>query len=254
MPFTYHILSQSTSQWVIAFYGFGQQKEVFNYLAKKLEKKYSFLVVDIPLQDANEDILKEHFLTLLNELIKKFDIKQVIGISYSMGSRYNFAMLEVIPTVMQSAFFIAPDGVKIRYWNHLATHTKLGHALFSYFVHHSSAYLSLIGFLHKVKLLPDQLYAFSKWHMRDEMSRKKVYHVWMNMKNITPNWHLIQKNVKLNQIKVLAYFGNKDQVIKLKYANLFHQKLPSAQIIQLNKGHNLLDEELFDDIANKLLS
>ncbi len=254
MSFSYHILAKSTDQWVIAFYGFGQQKEVFVPLAKKLAKKFSFVVIDIPLQENKHGNHKKHFAKFLQDLIEKYKIQHVTGISYSMGSRFNFCMLEAIPSYIRRAIFVAPDGIKIRYWNRLATETYIGHALFSYFVHHPTAYLALIGFLHQIKLLPDQLYAFSKWHMRDEMARKKVYHAWMNMRKIIPDWSLIQQQVATYQPSLCAYFGQKDQVIKLQYANLLHRKLPSTEIIRVNKGHNLLDEELFDDIANKLLN
>ncbi len=248
---TYHIFpsSQEHKHWIFAFYGFGQQAGVFNNLTAICCDRYGFVVIDLPYETLNSPHTKNAFIEDIHLMMKKYGIEKITGISYSMGSRYNLVLAELIPSCTDKIILVAPDGVQINFWNRVATSTSAGHFLFKYFMTHPSVYLKLLHFLYKVRLLPLPLYAFSKWHVRSHESCHKVYNTWMNMKRMIPDLKEINRHVQQYSIPLIAFFGKDDFVISHKHMRRLKENIPSADIKLVEKGHNLLDDNLFHDIA-----
>lgn len=248
---TYHIFpdSQAHKHWIFAFYGFGQQAGVFNTLAEMCSGRYGFAVIDLPYETFSSDHTKTSFIEAIHSIMKENGIERITGISYSMGSRYNLILTELISSYIDKIILIAPDGVHINFWNRVATSTMPGHFLFRYFMTHPAVYLKLLHFFYKVKLLPLPLYAFSKWHVRNNESCSKVYNTWMNMKTMIPDLKKINIEVQQFSIPVIAFFGKDDFVISRKCMLKLKENIPTADIKHVEKGHNLLDDNLFHDIA-----
>jgi len=252
MSFSYSLLSEGGSEWIFAFYGYGQQASVFRPLSAKLEGRYNLLVIDLPYEELPQAISKSSFTSFLQGLIQKYGIQKITGISYSMGSRFNLVMAECLPAIVSKLILVAPDGVRIRLWTKLATKTWIGKKVFQYFVQSENAYLNIVTMLYRLKLMPSSIFAFTKWHMRDKLNRFKVYHSWMNMRKLNPDLKLINQHVLHYHFHLIAYFGKEDKVINQDCLKRLAAKIPSAKIVQLNKGHSLLDKELFEVIARQL--
>ena len=249
MGFTYKLLHRSTNNWIIAFYGFGQQASVFQPLADKLYDSHSFIVVDLPLQSPDGSISKKSFGEFMQTLVDKYQIKAITTIAYSMGCRFALCLPEFVPLQLEEMILIAPDGIHIRFWNRWATNTRIGHSLFRFFVKSSFAYPTLLTTLRLFRLIPKPLYLFSKWHMRDKASREQVYNAWMNMRDMLPNWDIASDTVKKYFIAISAYFGVHDKVIKQTYARKLYYKFTKVDIVLVDKRHNILDEDVMNDIA-----
>lgn len=252
MRFNYSILSNQANQWLIAFYGYGQVAEVYRPLALSLEREYNVLVIELPYQSLDAPIEKQEFVSFVKSLMNKNGFNQFVGLSYSMGSRFNLVLAECIPESISKLILIAPDGIRIRFWNRLSTQTSVGSYLFKVLAHHPTFYEKISNFFYKMKLITKSMYAFSKWHMRDQQNRLRVYNAWMNMKNIIPDLDQINSNTKRHQFQIIAYFGKYDEVINSGCMKKLAMKIPSAQITVLDKGHSLLDEEMFEEVKKCL--
>ena len=252
MKISYSLLSSNAEKWVIAFYGYGQQADVFAPLAKTLEGKYNLLVIDLPLAVEPTAIEKKTFITFLEELTTLYQIKKITGVSYSMGSRFNLVMAECRPDLIEKLILVAPDGIRMRIWNRFSTSTLLGTYIFRYLVESKNAYATWIRFLYQLKLMPKSMYAFSKWHMRDLECRSKVYNAWMNMKKMIPTLRTLRINQSRYAFDIIAFFGESDSIINHACRKKLARHIPSAKIVTLKKGHNLLDEELFNTIVELL--
>jgi hypothetical protein len=252
MHLTHTLLSANAEHWIFAFYGYGQQAEVFRPLAEKLKGKYNLLVIDLPVQWQDVVIEKTDFIRFLDELVARYSIQKITGLSYSMGSRFNLVMAERCPELIDKLILVAPDGIRMRLWNRFSTSTLLGNWIFQYLVNSKNAYANAISFLYRMKLMPKTMYAFSKWHMRDRECRTKVYNAWINMKKMIPDLKLLKQKKEECGFDMMAYFGKSDTIINQACLKRLARKIPSAKIVSLNKGHNLLDEELFDTIAEHI--
>lgn len=251
--FSYTILSRDADEWIFAFYGYGQHAEVYQPLADQLKSTHNVVVIDLPYQQINTSLEIEEFTFFIRHLIALYQIKKISSISYSLGSRLNLIMAQNFPGLVSKMILVAPDGIVIRFWNRIATRTWMGKNIFKLFVAHPHLFLNLIHFFFRCGLMKKSMYAFAKWHMRDQPSRLKVYHAWMNLKNFVPQLQTIQQNCSTGQMSITAFFGEHDSVINRSCMKRLQKNIPSAKIVVLNKGHNLLDEQLFEDIAALLL-
>lgn len=252
MRFNYSVLSNLANRWLIAFYGYGQAAEVYKPFAVKLEKEYNVLVIDLPYQSLDAPIEKQEFISFVKSLMHKYGFTQFVGLSYSMGSRFNLVLAECIPESVSKLILLAPDGIRIRFWNRLSTQTSIGNYLFKVLANHPVAFEKISEFIYNIKLITKSMYAFSKWHMRDQQNRLRVYHAWMNMKKMIPDLDQINSNTQKYHFEILAYFGKYDEVINSGCMKKLAFKIPSAHINLVNKGHSLLDEDMFEEVRKVL--
>ena len=251
---TFHISPHSYQhkQWIFAFYGFGQHALVFDYFIQLTKKNYGCIVIDLPYHEACNEKTKEAFADKIKEIIQQNHIEKIIGISYSMGSKYNLVLAEDLAMYIDKIILIAPDGIKINFWAKLATSTIAGNFLFKFLMSHLHIYIKIITILYSSKLLSKTMYSFVKWHVRNKESAMNVYHSWTNMKNIVPDLKAINANQKKYQFDILAYFGKFDEVIHQNIAKKLVKEIPNTKIIELEKTHKLLDDNLFNHIASSL--
>lgn len=253
MNHSYSILCQHTEEWIIAFYGYGQNASVFNPLKQIAGNRYSILVIDLPAQNGGHDETEIEFVRFMEQLLARLNINKFTGFSYSMGSRYNLLLAEYLPQRLHQLILVAPDGIRRPLWIPFATNTRIGQALFSFFVKHESAYQHLILLCYKLQFIPKQVYAFTKWHMRDRASRTKVYSAWMNMRHIVPNLDRVSAMQQLHQYKITAFFGKYDRVIGSSVFQTLQKKVPGASVVLLDEGHDLLKESFFKRLNQDFL-
>lgn len=251
---TYHIYpnSKKYSHWVFAFYGFGQQANVFDYLAERCSNICGFIVIDLPYEVYTTSKTKFTFIEEMKLIMQKNQITSITGISYSIGSRYNLVLAELLSPYLKKLILIAPDGVAKNIWNKIATSTIFGHQIFKYLMFHPQTYLVLLKVLNKLFLLPRNLYLFTKLHVRNKETAARVYYCWMNMKYMQPDLQKINLEQQKYSFPIIGIFGKDDFVIKQKSSTILKKEIPAVELKIVEKGHKLLDEELFDDIATYL--
>lgn len=248
---TFHIYPSAArhSHWIFAFYGFGQQAKVFDRLAQSCSDKYGFVIIDLPYEELNEIPGKKAFSMEIGSFIESNHIRQITGVSYSMGCRYNLLLAELLPEYVKKIILLAPDGILINRWYRLATSGFIGKHLFKYLMQHPALYLKILQGLYRARLLPANLFGFIKWHVRNRVNSMKVYHAWMNMKNMIPDLQQINRHQRQYSILLFAFFGRHDFVINEKVMQKLSKEIPAAEIILIEKDHNLLDDSLFQHLA-----
>jgi pimeloyl-ACP methyl ester carboxylesterase len=253
MNHPYSILCQQTEQWIIAFYGYGQNGSVYSPLKKIAGDRYNIVVVDLVYTAGGEEETKLEFVHFMEKLLSELKIKRFIGLSYSMGSRYNLLLAELMPQRLQQLILVAPDGIRRPLWSPFATNTWIGKALFHFFVHHEHAYLNLIRLCYQSGWIPKQVYAFTKWHMRDRACRLKVYTTWMNMRHIVPDLNRISEAQQLHKFDIISFFGKRDSVIGSSVHQKLKKRVPGASVVLLDEGHDLLNESFFTRLNQEFL-
>jgi pimeloyl-ACP methyl ester carboxylesterase len=240
-------------KWILCFYGFGQNENSFTPLLHKIKSNYSILIIHLPYEKIEESWSKNNLCESLLNLLNDLDIENYIGISYSIGSRINLCLAEGIPEKIKQLILIAPDGIKTSFWNQLALSTQLSKKIFFYLTAHQSLLPNLLNLLSKFNILKKSIYSFAKWHTRDIESRKRIYNTWINLQYIIPNLKTINQNIVSANIPTIAFFGINDAVINHSIRKRLSNYIPSTKIITKDKGHKLLDENLFADIASYLI-
>lgn len=250
--FSHNIFGGQQQKWLIAFYGYGQAPLVYQNLFAKLKDTHNILVIDNPTQDYSEDITPEDFKNYLDKVLRKEQVEKFDSISYSMGSRFNLYLPIYYPTQLNKIILIAPDGIKINFWNRIAVHTWLGQSLFKFFVEKDEVYVGLLSLLYKLRILNKALYAFSKWNMRNKVQRTHVYNAWMNMRCIEPDLKIVRQAIRKHNIKLNSFFGKNDAVIPLKNYKKCKKAFPEGNHILIEGEHDFMNNDFFTLITEEL--
>jgi pimeloyl-ACP methyl ester carboxylesterase len=246
--FKHTIIDNNTSNWIICFCGYGQSSSIFLPLNSKLDYNCNFVLIDYNVENVHA-ISKQAFANYIEELCKQYAIQKTSIISFSLGGRYNLCLLELLPQYITQSIAIAPDGVVINSWNKIAMNTTVGNSIFKYLVYHPTIYLKLINILYALKLLPKSVFTFIKWTMRDVENRKKVYTSWMQTKYIKPDLDIVANNCKKYTITLTCILGEKDVIIKPVVGEKLIKKCPMAKCIKIDVDHNMLNENLYNQLA-----
>lgn len=238
---------------LIAFYGFAQSENAFWELKKTL-KEHTLIVVQLPLLNNKIAIQKNELALQISTLIEHYHYQHATLISYSIGCRFNLCLLETIPHKISKSILIAPDGIAINHWHKLATKTWLGHIIFKYLTHSNNSFFKFATLFNRMGIIPQNLYLFSTYFMRNTQLRHTVYHTWMYVKNMTPNLKIIQKKQLENQIKLITFWGEKDNILSKKIPYRIMQLFPNSILIKINCGHQMLTKEVFEKIIPYLHS
>lgn len=248
MRLTATILCREVSEWLLVFSGYGQHPGAWNELAGRCRSDFNVMVISLPAEPGDPNWTRQTYVDTISAILQEHGIAKATVISYSMGSRFGLLLAEYMPDRIRLLILMAPDGILRFTWNRVATGTLAGHWLFRQFVFREGWYLRLLDFLHSCGLLGQSLYAFSKWYMRDRKARLNVYHTWMNMRHIRPDLHAVHRAKQEAGFPLIAYFGKQDTVIRPFAAKRLQQRIPSATIIMLEKGHQLLDEDMIAEL------
>src|SRR5688500_16753590 len=112
---------------LLVFHGFGQDMNVFEFLANSLSRHYTFYVFDLYFHGKSYWANGEQTLTKgeWKEIMKIFFSQNQIGnfsvAAFSLGGKFALATLESFPDKTKEIFLIAPDGIKTSFWYNLAT-------------------------------------------------------------------------------------------------------------------------------------
>lgn len=252
MQLTATILCREASEWMLIFSGYGQDPLSWKEFAHRCQPDFNVMVISLPSGSGIPVVTKPDFCESIRDLMEQHGMKAVTVISYSMGSRFSLVMAECMPERIRMIIMMAPDGILRLTWNRVATNTFIGHWLFRQFVFHETVYLALIGLGYKLGLLTKSLYSFSKWYMRDRAAREKVYDTWMLMRKMQPDLENVNQHQQQYGFAVLAYFGMKDAVIRPQAAKRLRLKIRAANIVMLDKGHQLMDAEMPGMLASAI--
>ncbi len=248
MKLHYTITNNNASQWLLCFYGYGQQIDVFDTICNEVKNRYNIIRFDLD-YTAEEVLTKAELQKDILELLVENNIKQCTLLSFSLGGRFNFCIMELLPQYIIKSIAIAPDGIKVNKWNMFGTKTILGKKLFQFFVFHPSFFQKLIKVSYTIKVFPKTLYTFCKWHMRDLKNRKRVYAIWMQTQDLVANLKVVKKNIDTYGIECIAVFGLHDEIIHNGVVKKFKLFFPDQKIIYLPQNHNLLNIECSKKIA-----
>lgn len=252
MQLTYKVWDNQKTNWLIAFYGFGQQAIIFNDLQSLCNEKCNIMVLDFPKDDKKIKI--ENFVLEIEKLLEKYKIEKFSVLGYSLGARILLSIVPFFSIKLNQIFLLAPDGIKIHFLYRFTTKTWLGKNIFKLYVNHGGIFCSLYKFFYQVGIFSKAFSLFCIWYCRNQTIRQRVYDAWQSFADFIPHVKKLHKNVVENNIEVFSYWGKNDAIIHEKIKQKFSKIFPSAEVFTLNEGHELLNKKVFNLIKNKLIA
>ncbi len=247
---------------LLAFHGFGGSGNDWSIFEQELGNDFTLYAFDIFYHGESKidtTIDEPSFgKAELSELVDLFmtsrQISRISLIGYSLGGKLCMCLIELLPGKIDQVFLMAPDGIKIGFWNKFVSQTQLGRMLFRQVVKNPKPALSLIELGRRTKLIPLKVDTFLRLHLAEETNRKRILSIWILFKDMIPDNKRIKKHITRYNINCIVFFGRYDLIIPLKYGLAFQKGLKKPRLEILECGHIMVNctKQICETIKSKL--
>lgn len=248
----------SGDRLLICFHGFGEEAGKFMALQPTLHAMFTVVAIDLPFHGNTQWQLGAPFLpgdlaevirTVLNR--EKKDRFSMMG--YSLGGKIVLAAVSLFAEQVDSIILAAPDGVIVNAWYDVAVYPDWGRKLFKRFVENPGFVFRLARMMRFTGILNQRMYKFLQVQTNTEVKRKRIYAVWMTMKNLEVDLNEVKQLLNKYHIRSYVFIGKYDRVITRKTGDRFSQGLEDCHYVILEKGHNLITESFNNPLREALL-
>lgn len=230
---------------LLAFHGFGGTGNDWSVFEKELGIDFTIYAFDIfyhGKSKIDDAIDKPNFgKAELSEIVEAFmNVKKLNRISligYSLGGKLCLCLVEMLPGKIHNVFLMAPDGIKIGFWNKFVSQTKVGHLVFKQVVKNPKPALTLLKLLKKGKMIHHKVNSFVQIQLEEEHNRSRILKMWLLFKDLIPNKTRIQKHIFRYNINFVMFFGRYDLIIPVKLGKQFQKGLKKPALHILECGH-----------------
>ncbi|RAJ10463.1 pimeloyl-ACP methyl ester carboxylesterase [Chitinophaga skermanii] len=234
---------------LICFHGFGESAKHFDVIAKGLGDVFTVVAIDLPLHGntvwrEERPLEKADVIDWIEKILAQFGQQTFSLMGYSMGGRVSLCVIEKLATKVNRLILVAPDGLKNNPWHMIATQTRWGNHIFKYNTYHPAFFFRLLTVLRKWHMINESVYKFVLYNMNNLAKRELVYKVWTCLRHMMPNRKHCKQLLAQRKIQTLLFFGKYDRVIPPILGQKFADGTFPCKIVVLDKGHQLLSEEL----------
>ena len=240
---------------LIAFHGFGQDKNIFSSWGKILKDHYTIYAIDIFYHgDRYRDfgkLSKKEWNTYLEAFLQKEEIDRFSVLGYSLGGRFAIASTLAFPQRIDELILIGPDGVFLTIWFKLVTNRSIKW-LFKYLMLRPNKLEQMVALNEKYKLVSPYLGDFIKKELGDDANRKRVYISWNHFKSLGYSKRQLSRHFKKHSFDRRIILGSEDQIIKPQKILPIIEKMGDFRVDILPlKHHQLIKPEVAKLILNK---
>jgi pimeloyl-ACP methyl ester carboxylesterase len=230
---------------LLAFHGFGGAGTDWHVFENELGKDFTIYAFDIFFHgksQINAGIDKPNFdKAALGEIVEVFmkteKLTRVSLMGYSLGGKLCLCLIELMPGKIDHVFLMAPDGIKIGFWNRFVSQTVPGRLVFDQVVKNPKPALALIGYLRKGKLIHQKVDSFLRIQLEEVHNRERILKMWLLFKDLIPDHKRIQKHIFRYNINIEMFFGKYDLIIPAKLGIEFQKGLKKPALHILECGH-----------------
>ncbi|WP_153661352.1 alpha/beta fold hydrolase [Chitinophaga sp. SYP-B3965] len=253
------IVVGSGEELLICFHGFGESALHFSCIEPALGNIFTIVALDMPFHgntvwQENRDFSKDDLEALAGKILERFGKQRFSLLGYSMGGRLALCLVERMASRISHLILVAPDGLKNNPWHMIATQTRIGNRVFSYNTRHPELFFRLLTLWRRWGLLNESVYKFA-FHSMDKLDKRQlVYNVWTNMRRMMPSKQKCKRLLAQYNIDTVMFFGRFDRVIPPVFGARFADGSFPCKLVVLEKGHQLLSEELGFIISQNIRS
>lgn len=243
---------------VIAFHGYGQTKEVFKRLSDVFGSDYQIVAVDLPFHGktiwkGQEMVEEEELMAFSQDFLKAVGVHAKFSVlAYSIGGNFALSIASVFAERMDTLWLLAADGLKYKPGYRFITQTVLGKWVFKGFVEFPQPAIGIIKLLHFIGFYPYKLKQFFLSNISTKEKRYDIYRRWRSVSVMIRSRREVIRKLNKHHIRVNLLFGKYDKIISYKSAIKIDRQLKNSNLVILEDGHQLLNEQTFKELKKLL--
>jgi len=254
IKFHYHQYG-SGKEIMLAFHGFGMRGTQFHVLEEAFAEKYTIYsfdllfhgnteVKDTSLSAVRKGLKPAEFGAQIEQFLNEKDISAVSLLSYSIGSRFAWALIEAIPERIRKTYFIAPDGIKPNRLLSFGERNPLINALFYKLVYSPRTVKFCLNQLYKFKYIDASLHRILDFEFGTVETRLTCYNTITYFNKLRFQKKKLAELINKYQIDCHFYFGKKDKLFPASIGSDFGKLLNKPQMHVFDEGHELINSRL----------
>lgn len=231
---------------LLLFHGFGQDHTAFDSARKALTSEYTCYSFDLYFHggsvwpDEDVPVSKDEWKRSIGGFLQKNNIESFSMASFSIGAKFLLATLENFPEQTHEIFLIAPDGITINFWYHLATRSTIFRKIFKGITERPEKFFTLLKIAQKYGLVRKDVAVFARHQMRSPEKRWQVYRSWVAFRELHFPAQEAAMLINEHEIPVNILIGKYDYVIPQKRITPLLKYLRQYSLDIEEAGHHQL--------------
>lgn len=247
---------------VLAFHGFGHNKEELDWLIEHFSTPTTLIVIDVPGHGESKifkerrnkpKISIEEWRELIQEILSKYNASRFHLIGYSLGGRMAMVTAQAFIGRVESLFLFSPDGIKKTYIYRFANETALGGWTLKKVLANPDIAVKIVEIIGKLRFVPAPRVKFVKYQLEDNSRVSKVHTVWTSLSALWPNISQIFFRADTAK-KIVVVFGERDPIIPAAFSKYIISNAQSHVHVEIAPlGHRTLKKEGINFLREKNL-
>jgi len=236
----------------------------FLLLEPALGNKYTFIGFDLffhketklhdqSLSAIKNPITKHAFAELIKEFCAFENIDRFSVIGYSMGSHFATVVVEEMGEHVDEYIVAAPSSINPGILIKAFGKYKLGNKLLGRFTQSERALINVLNFSRKVGLIDNVGQKILYKEIDTPELRFALYASFTYLRLFETDEDKLIRTLTEQNIRSIFIFGKRDAMYPPRIGTKFLKKLSKAEVIILDKNHEMIDKEFIAALAGLLL-
>jgi pimeloyl-ACP methyl ester carboxylesterase len=249
---------------MLCFHGFGMHGKQFRELEQELGKKYTFWGFDLffhkatklkdqSLETVKTGLTKRELAKLILNFCKAHNINRFSVIGYSMGTHYATTVVEELPEMINEYIVAAPSSIKPGKIIQFFSRNTLGNKIIEKVSLSKNAMVKLLNMCKRARFIDAEGYGILLREIETHELRFNLYASLTYLRFLTTNESKLINALNNKPIRSIFIFGQRDKTYPLSIGKSFLPKIKKAEILNLNEGHEMINNG-FAKILGDLLS
>jgi len=244
---------------LVCFHGYGEEANVFEFLAQKIGSQYTVYAIDLPFHGSTHwkeglDFNHADLLQIIRQIIPGENNQSFSLLGFSLGGRMALSLYQSIPDQIQKMVLLAPDGLKVNFWYWLATHTRIGNRFFAFTMKHPQWFFGMLKGMNRLGLINASIFKFVNYYVGNKEARDLLYTRWTGLRKLKPNLHIIKRFIRKFDTPVRLVYGKHDRIILSSVGERFRRGINhQCDLTIIASGHQVLHQKHSEEIMRSLL-
>ncbi len=246
-------------RFLFLFHGYGQTTDIFQTFIESVKPYFTVIAIDLFFHGASE-MIQHHkdyisiaaWNGLFEKILKKHSINTFSLLSFSIGSRFVFSVMETFQSRIERIVLIAPDGFGNNFWFRISTSNVVCRGVFKLVL----TYPALIRWPGKLLQLLGMInaytYRFIQKSLQLKSERERIYNTWVYFRKLKITSPDFERIIQQSLIPLLFVTGEADELVAgteiKKISNRLH-----APHIELPLAHAKMIQALELDAVKQFL-
>ena len=249
---------------MLCFHGYGMHGKQFISLEPALGEKYTFYGFDLffhketklkeqSLATIKNPITKKTFADLISEFCDAEHVGRFSVIGYSMGSHFATVTVEELGERVDEYIVAAPSSIEPGFLIKLFSKNRLGNKMLEKLTMSKKALINMLNFTKRIGLIDEVGRNILHKEIDTPELRFNFYASFTYFRLLETDENKLIEMLTIQNIRSIFIFGKRDVMYPPSIGDKFLKKLPKAEVIVLDKNHEMIDKDFVAALSGLLL-